>query len=184
MNLIRQNYLSIIIGVLVVIVAASFLITPSKNSEGERQSILDKILQRGEETGTPDETSAGSYIVKEGDHLWAIAEERYGSGYNWVDIAEANNLSNPDGIEIGMELILPDVAAKAATTGSTMEAPAATDQVSITGDSYVVVKGDHLWGIAVAAYGDGYQWPKIAKANNVKNPNWIETGMTLKLPRE
>lgn len=183
MNMIRQNYLSVIIGVLVVIVAASFLITPSKNSEGERQSILDKILQRGEETG-PTEEEATTYTVKDGDHLWSIAEERYGSGYNWVDIAEANNIENPDGIEIGMELTLPDVASKAPTTGTTMEEGASTEAVTITGDSYVVASGDSLWSIAVAAYGDGYQWSKIASVNNIKNPNWIEIGTTLKLPRE
>ncbi len=35
----------------------------------------------------------------------------------------------------------------------------------ITGGSYTVVKGDTLWEIAEAAYGDGSQWTKILAAN-------------------
>lgn len=182
MNLIRQNYLSIIIGLLVVIVAASFIITPNKSGEGERKSILDKILNRGEET-TPAEEESGTYTVKKGDNLWRIAEERYGSGYNWTDIAEANKLDNPDGIETGQQLILPDVTSKTTTKGEVMKEGSSSAQVTITGNTYVVVRGDNLWKIAVAAYGDGYQWPKIASANNIKRPNWIEAGMTIKLPR-
>ena len=35
----------------------------------------------------------------------------------------------------------------------------------ISGDSYTVVKGDTLWEIAEAVYGDGTQWHKILDAN-------------------
>lgn len=98
-----------------------------------------------------------------------------------MDIATANNLDNPDGIEIGQQLTLPDVEARQATGGETMET--ATEPITISGDSYTVQRGDHLWGIAVAAYGDGYQWGKIATANNIETPNWIEVGQVLKLPR-
>lgn len=46
-----------------------------------------------------------------------------------------------------------------------------------------MVKGDHLWGIAVRAYGDGYKWVEIARENNLVNPNLIHPGNVLSLPR-
>lgn len=59
--------------------------------------------------------SGGNYTVKAGDTLWEIAEARYGSGFEWTKILEANK-SNigflPNGsqalIEVGQNLVLPD----------------------------------------------------------------------------
>lgn len=55
---------------------------------------------------------------------------------------------------------------------------------TITGTSYTVVKGDWLSKIAGRAYGDIMQYQKIAKANNISNPDIIEVGTVLKIPRE
>ncbi len=57
------------------------------------------------------------------------------------------------------------------------------NQAPITGATYEVVKGDSLWKIAVRAYGDGYQWVKIARENKLVNPNLIHPGNLLALPR-
>lgn len=46
-----------------------------------------------------------------------------------------------------------------------------------------VAKGDHLWNIAEKQYGSGYNWVDIAKENGLKNPNQIEVGQELKLPK-
>jgi nucleoid-associated protein YgaU len=121
------------------------------------------------------------YTVVAGDTLWKIAERKYGSGYNWVDLVKVNKLANANKIEKGQKLILPEVQKRAVTGG--MIAKAKTGKVTITGDSYKVQKGDHLWKIAQGAYGDGYEWSKIAKANNIKNPGLIYAGQILKLPR-
>lgn len=126
-----------------------------------------------------------SYKVEAGDHLWKIAEKVYGSGYNWVDIAKENGITNPGLIDVGQELKLPKVAVKEIGTVKAKEqvtTDAKTDE-SITGNTYKVAKGDHLWKIAVRAYGDGYKWVEIAKANNIAHPNYIEIGQELKLPR-
>jgi nucleoid-associated protein YgaU len=55
--------------------------------------------------------------------------------------------------------------------------------ISITGDTYVIQKGDSLWKIAVRAYGDGFKWVEIAKANDLENPDLIHSDNELKLPR-
>ena len=38
----------------------------------------------------PGDIGGGSYTVKRGDTLWEIAEARYGSGFSWTKILEAN----------------------------------------------------------------------------------------------
>jgi len=122
---------------------------------------------------------SGKYKVVKGDSLWKIAEKKYNDGYQWVKIAEANNLSNPGAIEIGDELIVPDVEVKMTAVVDD------TKGEMLLGSEYKVVKGDSLWKIAVRAYGDGYQWVKIAEANKAElpNPNGLEIGMSLSIPR-
>jgi nucleoid-associated protein YgaU len=57
-----------------------------------------------------------------------------------------------------------------------------TNGTTVVG-SYTVVKGDSLWSIAVKAYGDGYKWVSIAKANKLDNPNVIHAGNVLVIPK-
>lgn len=134
-------------------------------------------------TGQPPKNLPASYTVKTGDDLWNIAQKEYGSGYNWVDIANANNLTMPNILFVGTKLTLPKVAPKLATTPSqasnmTIAGP------KISGSTYTIQHGDNLWNIAVRAYNDGYQWTKIAKANNLtQNPGLIHSGNTIKIPR-
>jgi len=122
---------------------------------------------------------SGRYVVSKGDSLWEIAEEKYNDGYQWVKIAEANNLNNPSEIEIGDELVIPEVEVKVTAVVNN------TQKDILVGSDYEVVKGDSLWKIAVRAYGDGYQWVKIAEANQSKlpNPNGLEIGMLLSVPK-
>ena len=120
----------------------------------------------------------GTYIVEKGDDLWKIAVKKYNDGYKWVEIASANKLKSASYIEVGQKLILPELTVE--TTVVAESKPAAT----ITGGTYVVVRNDNLWKIAVAKYNDGYKWMDIYKANKaaISNPNKIEIGMTLMLP--
>ena len=62
-----------------------------------------------------DTVSGGSYTVTAGDTLWEIAEGRYGSGFEWNKILEANKDKIgflPNGsqalISIGQVLVLPN----------------------------------------------------------------------------
>lgn len=49
----------------------------------------------------------GKYTVQKGDSLWNISVTVYGTGFRWTEIAQANNLSNPDIIFTGNVLTLP-----------------------------------------------------------------------------
>ena len=54
---------------------------------------------------------------------------------------------------------------------------------TIGGGSYTVQKGDNLWDIAEAAYGDGFKWVDIAEANKLANPRIIHAGNEFVIPR-
>lgn len=75
------------------------------------------------------------------------------------------------------------VPAQAGEKGAAIQ-PQTTWGDSISGDSYTVVKGDWLSTIAGRAYGDIMKYDTIAKANNIANPNVIEVGTVLKIPRD
>lgn len=122
------------------------------------------------------------HTVANGENLWTIAEKYYKSGYNWTDISRVNNLSNPNLIASGMKLTIPDVTPKAVTVVKIAQIQPAYGP-KISGSTYTVKKGDHLWGISVRAYGDGYKWIEIVRVNNLSNPNIIHPGTVLKLPK-
>ncbi|HVF69663.1 MAG TPA: LysM peptidoglycan-binding domain-containing protein [Xanthomonadales bacterium] len=131
-----------------------------------------------------------TYVAKAGDTLWNVAERNYGSGYNWVDIARANKLSNPDDVKVGQKLQLPKAEQKNATSEpewTIKDASYTTTSLQserITTGNYTIKKGDTLWDIAVRAYGDGYKWKDLARTNKLSNPDLILEGTKLNLPRK
>ncbi len=171
-----KSYTSLVLGLVIIAVLIVFGITlmKGKGNIAETSSISTEDLSQTDQTSF--------YIVKSGDSLWTISESIYQSGYNWVDIAKANKLENPGLIYAGTKLEIPKAQPKPADAN----VEKSFDQYvssSITGGSYAVVKGDNLWKIAVRAYGDGYRWVDIAKANNLANPNIIHSGNVFKIPR-
>lgn len=51
-----------------------------------------------------------------------------------------------------------------------------------SGTMYVVKSGDNLSNISKTFYGNANQYPKIAKANDIANPDKIQVGQQLKIP--
>jgi len=47
------------------------------------------------------------HTVVKGDTLWAIAQRYYGNGSRYPEIAKANNISNPNIINVGQKLLIP-----------------------------------------------------------------------------
>lgn len=47
-----------------------------------------------------------SYVVKDGDTLWSIAQQFYGDGSQYRKIADANNITSPDAITSGQKLVI------------------------------------------------------------------------------
>jgi LysM repeat protein len=143
-----------------------------------------KVIAQTNTTTSAATKGGTSHIVASGDTLWSIAEKYYKSGYNWVDISRVNNLSNPGIINVGTKLIIPNVQPKLATViNKVTQSQNVQYGPKITGSVYTIQKGDHLWGIAVRAYNDGYKWAEIARVNNITNPGVIHVGNVLKIPR-
>lgn len=173
----NEAAISTFLGGLVVVVVSVLLYNyfSNVNKTTPEATESDKTVTLVEENGVlvPGNLPE-KHVVAAGEDLWHISQKYYESGYNWVDIAEENNLANADVITAGQELTIPRVGVKA---------PA--QPVSIEADEYLVQTGDYLWKIAVSAYGDGYAWTKIWEANRelIPNPNIVEAGTLLKLPR-
>lgn len=160
-----------VLGAFVIVIVGILIVNYFKDKRSESFS-----------TGslTTESAKTGEHIVVKGESLWTIAEDSFGSGYNWVDIKSANNLKT-ETLEIGQKLTIPEVASKKPTV--TKVAVVSQTEKTITADTYTVEKGDTLWNISVRAYGDGYKWVKIARENKLRNPNLIFVGTVLKLPR-
>lgn len=137
-----------------------------------------KISDNAENTQSEKQLGGKEYTVKEGDSLWSIAETELKDGYKWTEIAKTNSIANPDSIDAGQKITLPQVSAT-----PTPEVTNGQSESSIKGSTYIIQKDDNLWDISVRAYGDGYKWTEIAKANNLFNPDLIFSGNSLKLPR-
>jgi 5'-nucleotidase len=58
----------------------------------------------------------------------------------------------------------------------------ASAKTSASGTKYKVKKGDSLWSIAQAKYGNGNKWKQIAAANPKINPDRVQAGQTITLP--
>jgi len=180
----NESTISMALGAIVIVVVGLLVVNYFKGlDEGA-------TLPSGEQTERsegPTITRSGQtyHVIQANDNLWNIAERYYDSGYNWVDIASANNVSNPGIIVAGQELVIPDVAPKQATvlvTSATL-GDSTQSALPISGATYEVAKGDTLWNIAVRAYQDGYRWVDIARENELLNPNIIHPGNVLRLPR-
>lgn len=114
-------------------------------------------------------TTAGTYTVKAGDTLSAIAS-RYSTSSS--TLASLNSLSNPNLIYVGQVL---KVSSNASTSSSTSSS---ADSTVTTAASYTVKSGDTLSAIA-AKYGTTYQ--ALASANSISNPNDIYVGQVIKV---
>jgi len=101
------------------------------------------------------EVTGDEYVVQAGDTLSAIAKA---CDLTVKELAEANNIKNPDVIKKGAKLVIPTVD---------------------TAKRYFVVSGDTLSKIAKA---NGCTVADLVKANNIENPDVIYLGQLIVLP--
>ena len=95
------------------------------------------------------------YTVVAGDTLSALASRFYGDAELYRLIATASGIADPDAINVGQRLIIPDIT------------------------RYTVVAGDTLSALASRFYGDASLYPLIATANGIADPDAIDAGQVL-----
>ncbi|MGY0652726.1 LysM peptidoglycan-binding domain-containing protein [Luteimonas sp. A537] len=112
-------------------------------------------------TPTPTPTpapSGGTYTVRAGDSLWAIANA---NNTDWQTLAQLNGLRDANTIHPGQVLQLPGGGGQADP------------------GSYTVRAGDTLSGIAS---GLGTDWQTLSRLNSLGDPNMIYPGQVLRTP--
>ncbi len=86
------------------------------NGEERKKSLINagynysEVQTRVNEILAPQSKSSPEkryYTVVRGDTLWGIAKRFYGNGSRYPDIAQANNIANPDLIHVGQKLLIP-----------------------------------------------------------------------------
>jgi len=138
----------------------------------------------GGSTQTPPARPAGSagteYTIQSGDTLEGLARRFLGDGAKWRSIVEANPGLNPSNLQIGKKIVIPGAsAASGNASGNGGNAPAAG------GNTYTVVKGDTLIGIARKVYGSEADWKRILEANSgllKGDASSLQPGMKLVIP--
>lgn len=105
----------------------------------------------------PAPAPGDTYVVQPGDTLSGIGAEL---GVDWREIAQLNGIADPELIYVGQVLKVP-------AGGSAPE-------------TYVVQPGDSLSGIGAKL---GVDWREIARVNGIADPNAIQAGQRLTIPR-
>lgn len=190
----NQSKVSLILGALIILVIGVLVF----NYFNKNKASLGPAQQTQREEDVSPDKLPGKYTVKEGDTLFIIAEKYYADGQKFSEIAKANNLIDADQIEAGQIIELPRLPIQEAKASLATPSPSAQAQEEslgtgggdttiwgpkIEGSTYTVVEDDWLSKIAGRAYGDIMAFDKIAKANNIQNPDHIEPGQVLTIPR-
>ncbi len=157
---------------------------PTARERSERPPVpVVEVAPASAPRTAPAGAAPRTYVVQEGDTLWDVCIEQLGSP-NWLDALKAANPSlDPDRLEPGTVLRLPDVG----RSGSARKtAEAAAEPAPRPGEKvHVVAANDSLWTIAERYYGRGDLYGRIVAANpdKLKDENTVlKLGWKLRIP--
>jgi nucleoid-associated protein YgaU len=116
---------------------------------------------------TSEEFAGATITVQTGDSLWKLAERYLGKAERWIELAKNNpQLENPSLIRPGDPIHLP------------LPVQPRADLKKI-----IIRRGDTLWSVAQAEFGQPLAFACIAHANpQLQSANVIRAGQTLVLP--
>ncbi|WP_123026680.1 alpha/beta hydrolase-fold protein [Mycolicibacterium stellerae] len=147
-----------------------------------------------------------THTVVAGETLSALALRFYGDAELYRLIATASGIADPNVINVGQRLIVPDFTRYTVVAGDTLAglaqrfygdaelyrliatASGIADPNVITAGQrliipdiarFTVVAGDTLSALALRFYGDASLYPLIASVNGIPNPNSINVGQVL-----
>ncbi len=141
-----------------------------------QQLTIPAVELESEKTESPKLVSDGEYRVQEGESLWSIAKKIYpkSDSNHWQLLYQLNKekLANPNILQKGMVLSLPDLSDYAYAPGDTV---------------YLVKKGDNLWKISQKLTQDQVitNWYDLYLLNRdiLSDSSMIYPDQLLKLPK-
>ena len=150
----------------------------------EKPEIAEQILHEGEESIAVSETKQEDvsvkviHKVKSNDSLFKISRKYYGDKAEWHKLYEANkdNMSGPDALYVGQELLIPDnVDVKKETLGFKTSSE----------KKHVIEHGDTLYHLARKYYDDSTKWHIIYEANEdtIEDKGLLVKGQILIIPK-
>lgn len=152
---------------------------PPRKEYGVKPTVPEIPAEQPEERGELPR----NYTVKDGDSFEKISIRLYGTARYTEDLVKANEDVNPRKMRVGQVLNVPRFDDYA---GMDDDGAGATPQDGGTAsrNTYIVKKGDTLFGIARDVYGSSKHWNKIYDANRRQLPsqNSLKVGMELVLP--
>lgn len=169
----QESYPSLILGAIIVVILGLLVANYISRKDKGEIDMGEQTVQTIEQAMAPK--AGAQYTVRQNDSLSKISETVYGSQDNWMAIAKANNIVNPNRILVGSKLQLP-----------AKEAVAQEPTVTVV-TSYDVVAGDTYFTIAEKVYGNGSRWRDLDRANGMRRlPNGnplVFAGTTIVVPR-
>ena len=140
------------------------------------------------ETKHKDASVKAIHKVKPNDSLFKLSRKYFGDEAKWHKIYEANrgNMSSPNALYIGQELLIPENTLAKKVTLS-MEVPLKKRQdseMSIKTTEHTIVSGDTLYHLARKYYDDPTMWRKIYEANEdtIEDESSLIEGQILIIP--
>lgn len=124
------------------------------------------------------------HIVDKGESLGIISKRYYGTPNYADEIAQFNNLSDPDQVKLGTRLVLPKKFAGNTAPSTRRGAQESTPKVAKKNKTVKVREGETLSDIAKRELGDGNKWHALwlANKNVIPNPDRLSPGTVLQLP--
>ena len=149
-------------------------------AEGETATPPDTAeTQPGEETATdqPPALEDGVYVVRSGDTLGQIA---FIYNISVEDIMAANGLTNPDVLEVGQQLTIPEAGFADSPAAST-PTPSGETPTEVEGQEivHIVQAGDNLFRIGLRY---GFTVDELAEYNGIVDVNSLEVGQEIRIP--
>lgn len=133
----------------------------------------------------PSSPAGTEYTIQSGDTLEGLARRFLGDGAKWRSIVEANPGLNPSSLQIGKKIVIPGASATASGGATNGSGQGGSSAPAAGGNTYTVVKGDTLIGIARKVYGTESDWKRILEANASLlkgDASALQPGMKLVIP--
>ncbi|CAN0655486.1 5'-nucleotidase / UDP-sugar diphosphatase [Nitratireductor aquimarinus] len=167
----------------------------AEKAAGEADAAMKKMTE-GAEKATED---AGNAVEKAADDAASMAKTAADKAAEAVESATEGAKKMADDAGEAMEKTADDAASAtegaadkveevaenaAEATGEMASKTAEDAEKMMDGDknTYTIARGDTLWEIARAQYGDATKWRDIADANPQMDPGRLKVGMVITLP--